>query len=206
MTTHVPLTGIYAIVDRSSTTDPLALLAAILAGGARVIQYRAKAGVDRELVRSMHERTRASGAVLVVNDDFEASLEADGWHAGQEDLADRDVTALRMRLGPRLFGISCGTPAEARLAVRMGADYVGTGPFSETRTKSDAGAPLGVAGLAAVVAAISIPVVAIGGIDLTNLAAVRSSGARMAAIVSAIATAPDPEVRTRELIAAWDAS
>lgn len=202
---ELSLSGIYAIVDRATTSDPLGLLVQILAGGARIVQYRAKHGVDRDLVRAMHVRTHRAGASLIVNDDFAAALDADGWHAGQEDLWGADVVALRASLGKRLFGVSCGTPAEAIAAIAMGADYVGVGPFAGTTSKRDAGVPIGEAGIAAVVAAIDRPVVAIGGIGLGNLAAVRASGARMAAIISEIATATDPEVRTRELVAAWEA-
>lgn len=199
------LDGIYGIVDRASTAEPLRLLEAMLAGGIRVVQYRAKAGVDRDLLRGLVERTRTCGARLIVNDDFEAALEADGWHAGQEDLVGRDLTALRAALGSRLFGVSCGVPTEARAAADAGADYIGTGPFAGTSTKRDAGPAIGTAGLAAVVAAVRLPVVAIGGIGLGNLAAVRATGARMAAVISEIATATDPRARSRELVACWNA-
>ncbi|GAC1302482.1 MAG: thiamine phosphate synthase [Vulcanimicrobiaceae bacterium] len=198
------LRGLYAIIDRAATAEPLPLLAAVLAGGGRVVQYRAKDGVDPALVRAMHRQTRPAGALLIVNDDLAAALDADGWHAGQEDLLACDVAQARARLGERLFGVSCGTAPEAVAAAAAGADYVGTGPFAGTATKADAGAPIGVAGVAAVVAAVSRPVVAIGGIDLENLAAVRASGAHMFAVISALATAADPERRTRELVARWE--
>jgi thiamine-phosphate pyrophosphorylase len=197
--------GIYAIVDRSLTREPIALLEAILASGVRVVQYRAKDGVEGEVLRAMLERTRVRGAVLIVNDDFDAALEADGWHAGQEDLADRDVRELRARLGSRLFGVSCGVPDEARAAEAAGADYVGVGPFAATVTKPDAGPAIGAAGVRAVVAATSVPVVAIGGIDAGNLADVVQSGAAMAAIVSALARAADPRAAATELVQRWNA-
>ncbi len=151
----------------------------------------------------MRARTQHVGAVLIVNDDFDAALEADGWHAGQDDLAGRDLARDRAKLGDRLFGVSCGIASEAIAAVGFGADYVGTGPFAGTASKEDAGAPIGAAGIAAVVAVIHKPVVAIGGIGLDDLAAVRSSGAAMAAVIAAIAHAPNPEQRTRELVARW---
>jgi thiamine-phosphate pyrophosphorylase len=138
-----------------------------------------------------------------VNDDFDAALEADGWHAGQEDLAGRDVCALRERLGPRLFGVSCDDAALAQRARRDGADYVGVGPFASTATKADAGAAIGIAGVAAVVRATALPVVAIGGIDVSNLADVAASGAAMAAVVSAIARAPDPHEAAAALVRRW---
>ena len=195
--------GIYPIIDTAVSGDPIELLDAVLHAGVRVVQLRAKAGVDRVLLRAMLVRTRLAGASLVVNDDFEAALESDGWHGGQEDLAGRDLSVLRRDLGGRLLGISCGTAAEARIAETAGADYVGTGPFAQTATKADAGGAIGVAGIAAVVGAVGVPVVAIGGIDRSNIDAVVRSGAHMAAIISAIALAHDREATTRALRACW---
>jgi len=175
----------------------------VLAAGVRIVQYRNKSGVDHLLVRELRARASRSDAFLIVNDDLEAGLEADGFHAGQEDLARLDPRRVRERLGARLFGVSCGTPAEARSATQAGADYLGVGPFAPTSTKSDAGPPLGEAGLRAVAAASPLPVAAIGGITRSDLPALVRAGARMAAVVSAIARAPDPEAAARELIAAW---
>lgn len=188
------------------TNRPLDLVDAVLRAGIVVIQLRAKAGVDRALLAAMLGRTRAANARLIVNDDFEAACVADGWHAGQEDLAGCDLVDLRRRLGARLLGISCGTSVEAMLAERAGADYVGTGPFATTATKTDAGIAIGVVGLAAVVEATRLPVVAIGGIDAMNVVEVARSGARMAAVISAIAGAPDPESTTRALRSIWAAT
>lgn len=197
------LTGIYAIVDAAAVREPLPFLDALLAGGIRIVQYRAKSGVDRELTRAMQTRTRAATALLIVNDDFEAALEADGWHAGQEDLAGADVRACRLRLQGRLFGISAGVPEEALAAEAAGADYVGVGPFATTGSKSDAGAPIGAAGIAAVARATALPVVAIGGIDLASLPAVAGSGAAMAAVISAFARAHDPQAAAAALVRRW---
>jgi thiamine-phosphate diphosphorylase len=198
------LSGIYGILDRGLTERPLELLEALLAGGVRVVQYRAKMGVDVSVVRAMRERTRAFGAVLIVNDDFEAALAADGWHAGQEDLAGLDVRDVRRRLGTRLFGVSCGVAEEAVAAERFGADYVGVGPYAATATKLDAGPAIGAAGVRAVARATRLPVVAIGGIDASNVDEVARSGARMAAIVSAFARADDPQALAAELVARWE--
>ena len=139
--------------------------------------------------------TRRVGALLVVNDDLEAALEADGWHAGQQDLAACDAREVRARLGRRLFGISCGVPEEARAAELAGADYVGVGPFAATASKLDAGEAIGELGIRAVVAATDLPVVAIGGIGDDNLAAVARSGAAMAAVISSIALGAQPRRR-----------
>ncbi len=185
------------------TGDPLASLATMLDAGITVVQYRAKAGVERDVVRAMHALTRARGALLIVNDDLACALEADGWHAGQEDLATYDAREVRALLGARVFGISCGVPAEAREAERIGADYVGVGPFAATGSKADAGSAIGERGVASVVRATHLPVVAIGGIDVANLDGVARSGAAMAAVISAISAAPDPASAARALVARW---
>ncbi len=195
--------GIYGIVDRGTSPEPLSVLDAILAAGIAVVQYRAKAGVERELVRRMHARARAADALLIVNDDVEAALDADGLHLGQEDLALCDVSELRRRLGWRTLGISCGVPDEARSAEAAGADYIGVGPFAATGSKPDAGAAIGAAGVAAVVRATRLPVVAIGGIGPDEIPEVVRSGAAMAAVISAIARAPDAAEAARTLVRRW---
>lgn len=195
--------GIYAIVDGSAARDPVAIAEAALDAGIRLLQYRAKEGVEGSVLRALLTRTRAAGATLVINDDLDAALIADGWHAGQEDLAGCDVRAVRARLGPRVFGISAVTPDELAAAEEAGADYVGTGPFAATASKSDAGLPIGAAGIARAVAATRLPVVAIGGIDVRNVDAVARSGAAMAAVISALAQAPDPRAAARDLQRRW---
>jgi thiamine-phosphate diphosphorylase len=195
--------GLYVILDAETTADLERLLEAVLRAGVRLIQLRSKAGVDRALVRRLHRRTRASDALLIVNDDVAAALDADGLHVGQEDLALLAGTDLRALLGSRAFGISAATPEHVREAERLGADYIGAGPYILTATKPDAGAPLGDAGLRTVVAATSLPVAAIGGIGLPQLAAVAATGATMAAVISAVAAAPDPEAAARALVNRW---
>ncbi len=197
------LHGIYGIVDDAAVAEPLPFLDALLSAGVRIVQYRAKGGVDRNLLRALLARTRVASALLIVNDDLEAALEADGWHAGQEDLVDVDLIAVRARLAGKLFGISAGVAAEAVLAESAGADYVGVGPFNVTASKPDAGDAIGSTGLAAVVAATSLPVVAIGGIDFGSLEAVAGTGAAMAAVISAFARAPDPQAAARSFVERW---
>ena len=199
------LSGIYSIVDDAATRAPLALLADVLAAGVRIVQYRAKRGVEVRMVENMLAQTRAAGAILIVNDDIDAALVADGLHVGQEDLAATDVPSLRRRLGEKILGISCSSVPEAQTAFELGADYLGVGPYAVTASKSDAGPPIGTAGIRAIVAATPLPVAAIGGIELTLLADVASSGARMAAIVSAIARGPDPRANARAFVERWDA-
>ncbi len=199
----VMLRGIYGIVDTAAVSDALAFADALVRAGIRLLQYRAKAGVDAAILESLCRCAHDHAALIVVNDDFEAALRADGWHVGQKDLAAHDLVKLRARLGARLFGISCGTPEQARAAEAAGADYVGTGPFAATASKADAGTPIGPAGVRAVVGATRLPVVAIGGIGPANLSGVAATGASMAAVISALAQPNDPHAAARELVRLW---
>jgi thiamine-phosphate pyrophosphorylase len=198
------LTGIYAIIDADSA-PPLALAGAVLGAGVQLVQYRAKKGADRQLVRALHALTQAHDAILLVNDDLEAALEADGLHAGQEDLARLGAQRVRAKLAGKLLGVSCATSSEARAAAALGADYLGVGAFKATASKSDAGEAIGAEGVGAVARATTLPVAAIGGIELGDLERVVASGAKMAAVISAIARGPDPAANARALVLRWEA-
>lgn len=197
------LRGIYAIVNEAP--DALAVADAALRGGVRIVQYRAKRGVDPERAREMRRLTRDAGALFVINDDWKAAHEhdADGVHLGPEDASPAEIVAIRAVLGERLIGLSCGTPEEARAAHAAGADYAGAGAVYATQSKPDAGDPIGIAGLMRIAAASDLPVAAIGGISLARIAEVRSSGVAMAAVISAIGAAADAERAARELVQAW---
>ncbi len=197
--------GIYAIVDPAVTDDPVALGRELLAGGIRVLQLRATAGIDPAVLAALVAAARACGGLVIVNDDLAAARLADGVHLGQEDAALVDLPAVRADLADKIIGLSCGTPGEADIANRLGVDYIGVGPMFATATKADAGDPIGVEGVAAVVRASAVPVVAIGGIDGSRLSAVRGSGAAMAAMISALA-GPGAGARARDLVAAWRAA
>jgi thiamine-phosphate diphosphorylase len=205
MTEPARLRGVYALIEPAAHAQPAAYLDALLRGGIRLVQIRAKRGIARPLLRELVARVRAAEGLAIVNDDVEAALEADGVHLGQEDLAGRDVRELRARLGNRTLGLSCGTPAEARAVDPGLVDYLGVGPIFATQSKSDAGGPIGVNGVRAVVEATSLPVAAIGGIGLASLPRVRETGASMAAVISALAAAADPEAAARAFVAAWNA-
>ena len=154
-------------------------------GGATVIQLRLKGAATDEVVER-GAPFRNLGVKFIVNDDVEAAiaLGADGVHLGREDAgADRALAA------GLLLGRSAATPAEARAAEDEGAAYVGAGPVWETPTKQDADPPIGLEGLAEICAAVSIPVVAIGGIDASNARACVEAGAAGVAVVRAAADA-----------------
>lgn len=197
--------GIYALVD-PQRREPIAYTRALLEGGVRVLQVRAKAGIARDLLASLVALAHGYKGIVIVNDDVAAALAADGLHLGQEDARGVDLRALRAQLGSRIIGLSCGTPAEARAADPDCLDYLGVGPIFATRSKSDAGNAIGVSGVRAVVTATTLPCVAIGGIDKTNIRRARESNARMAAIISALADADDPQQLARELSSTWNAA
>jgi thiamine-phosphate pyrophosphorylase len=199
------LRGIYALFDPAAHADPGAYLDALLRGGIRLVQIRAKGGIGLPLLRTLVARIRAAGGTAIVNDDVDLALEADGVHLGQEDLALHDLTAVRARLGARCIGLSCGTPAEARAVPAGMIDYLGTGPIFATSSKGDAGGPIGVNGVRVVVDATPLPVAAIGGITAVSLPRVRETGAAMAAVISALSAAPDPESAARAFVQAWNA-
>jgi thiamine-phosphate pyrophosphorylase len=150
-------------------------------GGATVVQLRLKGASTAEVV----EAGRAFGelnATFVVNDDVEAAiaLGADGVHLGRDDPgAERALEA------GLLLGRSAASVEEARSAESGGASYIGAGPVWATPSKLDADPPIGLDGLAAICATVSIPVIAIGGIDATNAADCLRAGAAGVAVVRA---------------------
>jgi thiamine-phosphate pyrophosphorylase len=204
MTPHRDLHGIYALVEPQCHADPLAYVDALLRGGIRLFQLRAKQGADAAFLDAFVARVRAAGGVTIVNDDVALAERSDGVHLGQKDAAQHDLDAVRRRLGGRIIGLSCGTPQEAR-AAHAAVDYVGAGPIFATASKPDAGGPIGASGVRAVVEATALPVAAIGGIALARLGVVRETGAAMAAVISALAGADDPETAARAFVRAWNA-
>lgn len=202
--------SLYLITDQRAAAgrDQVELVAAAIAGGVTVVQLRAKdaSGADQvQLGRRLRDLTRATRTTLIVNDrvDLALALEADGVHLGQDDLPP---SVARRLLGGRIVGVSVGSPSEYGLVEREGADYIGTGPFAATASKDDAGTAIGAAGVAAVRRVAAEPMVAIGGIDLTNAAAAVVAGADGVAVIRAILGAPDPEAAARALRQSVDAA
>jgi len=150
-------------------------------GGATVVQLRLKGAPTDEIV----ERGRtfaALSATFVVNDDVEAALRlaADGVHLGRSD--EGAERALEEGL---LLGLSAVTVDEAADAEARGASYVGAGPVWPTPSKQDADPAIGLEGLEEICVAVSIPVVAIGGIDVSNARACIEAGAAGVAVIRA---------------------
>jgi thiamine-phosphate pyrophosphorylase len=182
------------------------LVAAAVAGGVHTVQVRvAGTTCDRQalaLTRELLGICRQFGATCLVNDRVGVALaaEADGVHLGADDLP---VATVRRILGDRaVVGATARDPVTARRAQDDGASYLGTGPFRATRTKQGLPPPLGVTGVAAVVTAVQIPVIAIGGIVASDLPTLLAAGAHGAAMVSTFSEAPDPAAVLAELRAA----
>ena len=195
---------LYAVTDRAWTGgQPLARqVEAALQNGATCLQLREKAldpAAFREEARQMAALCRRYGVPLIINDNVEVALAcgAAGVHLGQQDMP---IAQARRIAGPDLIlGASAHTVQEALEAQAAGADYLGVGAVFSTSTKADA-SPLPLTTLREICAAVSIPVVAIGGITETNLLQLTGCGAAGVAVVSAIFGAPDPGTATARLV------
>ena len=154
-------------------------------GGATVVQLRLKGAITSEVIAA-GEPFLDLGATFVVNDDVDAAiaLGADGVHLGRGDRGHERALATGLMLG-----MSAASVEEAQAAEVAGATYIGAGPVWATPTKPDADPPIGLDGLGDICRAVSIPVVAIGGIDASNAAACIAAGAAGVAVVRAAAEA-----------------
>lgn len=195
---------LYAVTDRSWLKGGETLEEAVqaaLAGGVTILQLREKHASHGELVaaaRRLKPVCEAYGVPLIIDDDVEAVLEsgADGVHVGQEDMA---VAEARRILGPdKIIGASAHSEAEAREAVRQGADYLGCGAVFATATKNDT-TPLSREELRRIYRSVEVPAVAIGGITEANCMELAASGIAGIAVVSAIFAAEDKRTAARRL-------
>ncbi|MCQ4850840.1 thiamine phosphate synthase [Gordonibacter pamelaeae] len=202
--------ALYAVTDRAWLGERTlaACVEEALAGGATFVQLREKEAPRAEVVlraRALAPLCRAAGVPFVVNDDVEAArlAGADGVHVGQDDAACADA---RAELGPdAIVGVSVQTVEQALAAQADGADYLGVGAVFGTPTKPDA-ADVGADGLAAICAAVDIPVVAIGGLNERTVPVLAGPGAAGAAVVSAIFAAADIAAAARRLRTAVQAA
>ena len=195
------LRGVYALVDPLAV-EPIGFVEALLRGGIRIVQVRAKAGIDGATLIAIVTRVRAAGGIAILNDDVGLARLADGVHLGQEDAAAVDLPAVRRALGSRYIGLSCGTPQEARAADPALFDYVAAGPLFATTSKDDAGLPIGISGARAVAEATALPCAVIGGISVERVRPARESGAAMVALASAL-ICDDPVAAARACVENW---
>jgi thiamine-phosphate pyrophosphorylase len=193
------------VTDRQQTAgrDLLAVIEESLAAGLPAVQLREKdlgAGELARLARALRAATSAHGAALIINDRVDVALAvgADGVQRTTASLPIADILAIadkRLRVGA-----SVHARAEAVAAAEAGADWIIFGPVYDTPSKRGYGAPQGLEALERVTRAVSVPVIAIGGITPDRVAEVRRAGAHGVAAISAILSAPSPADATRRFL------
>lgn len=198
--------GVYLLTpdaDVSSFADVLRVLTIALEEGVTVVQYRNKMAGNESRPREARQLVKlaqAAGALAIINDDVDlaAAVGADGVHLGRED---GDAATARKRLSDRLLGVSCYDDlARASRAVDAGADAIAFGSiFASTSKPAATTAPIAVLSAARERFA-DRRVLAIGGIDATNIARVAAAGAHAAAVIAAVFSAPEPRAAIRALI------
>lgn len=195
---------LYVILDKEliGDRDPMEIIKAVAAGGVTAIQWRDKKGNTREvieIVSQLRNCKELENIDIIINDRVDVVLAtgADGIHLGQDDLP---ISEARKLLGEKIIGVSTHSDKEALQAEEEGADYISLGPIFPTQTKEDAGPPLGVKKIKEVKKAIGIPLVAIGGINRTNIEEVAAAGADVVAVASAVLKAKDITAATKELL------
>jgi thiamine-phosphate pyrophosphorylase len=200
--------GIYVIVDPEHTNNRNVLQVAEAAfnGGASTVQLRDKISSKRTIVETateIQQLAHNAGSLFIMNDhaDIARIVASDGLHVGQKDIAVEDC---RVVLDDRqIIGTSNALVTEAEESERIGADYLAVGAMFPTATKIDT-RPAGLETLTEIRAATSTHIVAIGGINESNLGAVLAAGADSVCIASAITKAEDVEAATRRLVKLFD--
>lgn len=196
---------LYAVTDRAWLHGRAlpALVEDAVRGGATLVQLREK---EMEFAAFLDEARRVKAVTdryhvpFVINDDVEVAraCNADGVHVGQDDAA---VSEARRILGPdKIIGVSAHTVDEARAAEQAGADYLGVGAVFSTSTKLDAGI-VTLQTLRDIRSAVSIPIVAIGGINAENMLQLKGSGIDGVAVVSALFAQEDVYAAAERLYA-----
>ncbi len=194
---------LYVITDRSVIGDKalIHIVEAAIEGGAEVIQLRDKNVSARELVeigKELRALCRDKGVLFIINDrpDVAVAIDCDGVHLGQDDLP---IEAARRVVGPdRIIGVSTHSLDQAVRAQEQGADYIGVGPIFATPTKKDY-RPVGLKLILQIKEKLSIPFVAIGGINENNIDEVIEAGAECVAVVRAVMGAESPAKAARKL-------
>ena len=193
----------YFITDSKLTKNTvLEDVKAVLKSGVKVVQYREKEKSTREMVE---EAAKIKGlcknkAFFLINDrvDVALAVNADGVHLGQDDMPYKIA---RLLLGhDKIIGLTAHNVEEAIQAEKLGADYIGVSPIFETKTKLDAGKAAGLMLIKDVKKKIGIPIIAIGGINLDNVASVVEAGTDGVAAISAVVTKDDVELECKKFI------
>lgn len=191
--------GIYFI------TDSFSLLVEVIGTGIGAVQYRDKPSVDFKTAKKMCLLCKEWHIPFIVNDrvDLALLLDTDGVHLGQTDFP---LAQARSLLGPsKIIGATASNISEITQAIKEKADYIGLGHIYPTSTKEKKGAPIGIEILKEACQLASIPVVAIGGIKLEHIPAMKKAGASAVAVCSAISQAASAKITAQQLTWAWNA-
>ena len=196
--------SLYLVTDRDLAGGrPLyQIVEAAIRGGVTAVQYREKSTSIRKMIEEALELRNLCHAYrvpFIINDrvDLALAVDADGVHVGQDDMP---APLARKLIGPeKILGISVDHITQVGAAMAEGADYVGASPIFATPTKPDAPQPLGIKGLQEIALVCTLPIVAIGGLNISNAAAILRAGAAGIAVVSAIVAADDVERSARDL-------
>ena len=199
------LPRLYAILDveRAGKDNMEQVCASLLGAGVRLFQYRDKRGSSRQIfeaVRRLISIIHDSGGYLIVNDraDVARAAGADGVHLGQDDLPA--VLARRVLKPEQWLGCSTHSLDQLRQAHESPADYLAFGPIFPTTSKESPDPTVGLAGLAEARQATSKPLVAIGGVTVSNARQTVQQGADFVAVISGLLVASDLEARAREYL------
>lgn len=196
--------SLYLVTDRALSRGrrTFEIVKAAVQGGVTCVQLREKDCNTREFIDqalAVKDFLKTSGIPLVINDrlDVAQAVGADGIHLGQSDMPFSMAKAI---VGNSMFiGISAESVDDAIQAEKEGADYIGVSPIYKTPTKTDTAPPIGLTGLREIRKAVNIPLVGIGGLNVSNVYDVIKNGGDGVAIVSAIVSADDPEESSRAL-------
>ncbi len=199
------LKGLYLVLDAMALKgrDELEVAAAAIRGGAKTIQLRDKQRSKSELLtmaRRLRDLCGEKGALFIVNDhlDIALAVNADGLHLGQDDLPPAE--ARRILPIDMLVGCSTHSTAEAVRSQANGADYVAVGSIYPTTSKEKFKL-VGLDTLRRTRSKVSVPLIAIGGVNHTNVQEVMKAGADSVAVISAVLGADDVEKAARRLAA-----
>ena len=193
---------LYGIVDtRFSSLNHIDLTKELLDGGIKIIQFREKVLGDRDtlyIARKMKKLCEDYDAIFIVNDRVDIALlsNADGVHLGQNDIQLNDAKNL---LGPnKIYGLSTHNIEQVEEAIELNPDYIGFGPIFETKSKENPDPVVGIEKLKEVKERFKINVVAIGGINLSNIKDVIYCKPEMICVMSGIISYDDVKNRVKK--------
>ncbi len=187
------LKGYYFITDsKLSRAGNISDVKNALKAKVGIVQYREKYKSTAQMyAQAVKLRKICKNILFLINDrvDIALSVNADGVHLGRDDMP---YNVARGLLGKnKIIGLTTHSLKEAKEAQKIGADYIGVSPIFATKTKADAGNPAGVKLLAKIRRSVSIPIIAIGGINLSNANEVIKAGADGLCAISAVLTKQD---------------